>query len=193
MKTLVKAALVALVAVPLVACGGGDPEGEAPRTPATGQASGASESTAVAEAPDPADAGDTDAVDFCDLLTPAEVAAATGSAMQDGQSVRENTCSWLPVDASTGVGVSVFYVRYGPTTVAAACASGVAGMPDPTAVPGIGDEAHWFVEETEIASAGGLWICLEEATLNVAVSGARSGADLQEVAVALADTLIPRI
>jgi len=145
--------LGALAALGLVACGGGDDDGE--NTEATGNA-------------DAGPGGDVD-VDVCELLTTAEVEDAIGNPTNDGRPDIADSCAWDTDDPDLR-NVSV-HLLVGASQEQ--CVSALEGDDQLTAADGFGDPA--FTSYNPVS--GGLAdvvACTEQGQLQVIVNGGLS-------------------
>lgn len=177
-----------IVGVLLAGCGGDDDtdQADAGDTPAADE---------PGETPAPADAGDLGTTDACELLTTDEIAAVAGNAVLDGKNL--GVCIWEPADLSddTNVQVSAVFVPFGggadPEEM---CAAGLPGIPDSEPYDaGLGNSAYWDFGEAQLANSGSLHICLDQGFVDTGAIGLRPEAELQQIAVTVAETLISRI
>jgi hypothetical protein len=176
--------LVALLSAGLALAGcGGDPTTTPP--------GGGGQPTGTAPA------GDPDTRTSCDLFSQEEAAAVAGNPVAEGK-LLGIVCIWEPedLDDDTNVQVSVAHVPAPPgADVDAACQAGLLGIPDsePLDGTGLGNSAYWEFESGGLSNNGSLHICFDGGFLDTAAIGLRPEAELQQIALSIAGTVLARL
>lgn len=135
--------------------------------------------------------------DACGLVTDEEAAAAAGNAVKPGKLVGI-VCIWEPVDLDDdkNLQVSVAWVPIPPGgDPAQMCQAGLPGIPDSKPLPGVGvgNSAYWDFGAGGISNTGSLHICMDQGLLDTSAIGQRPEAELQQIAVSLAQTATGRV
>jgi hypothetical protein len=143
----------------LVACGGGAPAstGPAAATPTQAQATSTGVPTV---APTNAPPSGSSNVEACSLLTPAEVAAAYGGALDLATPTSDELYSYCSYSGDGGE-VRIFVTKSAET---ASAVFGTMKINDGEAVSGVGDEAFWSTDSFQPGLyflKGGLLVFIE--------------------------------
>jgi hypothetical protein len=130
----------------------------------------------------------------CDLLTRDQAAAAAGNAVQEGK-LLGIVCIWEPedIDNDANVQVSADYVPALGGDPAQMCQASLAGIPGAEPFDGIAGDAYWDFQAGGISNTGSLHVCTDRGFVDTSAIGGRPEAELQSIAVSLANTALARI
>jgi hypothetical protein len=200
--TLLATLLVCLAVLTAAGCGddddddaanGGDATAEATDAPDATDGDGAEET----DAPDATDGGDDgdgsggDAEGAC-LLSEDEVAEATGednTATQFSGSEPLYSCQYTFGAVTSGLNLTVFF---GDDVADAQALLDASDEEEP--VEGLGDAAEWSDETTALSVLiGDMVLGVQFFGLEAQAQGALSAADAREVAIGIAESVIPRL
>jgi len=166
---VVAAALAAL----LIACNGGedgttDSSGGGEGTTTATAASSDATSSAGDSTPVSSDDSGGDDIDTCTLLTAAEVEAAIGVAVNDGEANLGNTCDWSNGDPDE-ISVTVALLEI-PASALDICASALADDDGYTEATEVGDGAFGSFNPA-LGGLADIVVCTAEGQLQVIVNG----------------------
>jgi hypothetical protein len=105
-------------------------------------------------------------------------------------------CIWGPANLNDNshVQVSVGYVPFAPgADPKQMCAAGLPGIPDSKPLAGVGDQAYWDFDKGGLSNNGSLHVCVKQGTVDTAAIGGRPEAELQQIAITLARTVLSRL
>lgn len=178
------ALLIAALSLALVGCG----------DQATPDQPGGGDGPAVA---DPGGAPVTD--NPCELLSRDEVASIVGNPVGEGEHFATQ-CIWHPeVADGTQVKAVLSYVPNAPDADPDdVCENTMAGIPNATPFTGValGNKAHWsYLDGSRMVGGhiGTMHICTDNAFMLTQVISDRTEAELQQMAIAMATTVLDRV
>lgn len=131
----------------------------------------------------------------CDLFSRDEAAGVAGNPVKEGQELGF-LCIWEPEDIGDDANVQLS-LGYVPVMAGgdaqAVCQASLEGIPDAKPFPGIGDSAYWDFESGARSNTGSLHVCFEKGMLDTSAIGQRPEAELQQIAVSIANTAMGRL